>query len=202
MLMAPTRSRLATTLALAAALLACGLALVIYGLVARRSEPVAVTPATPRATAVATAQPTAAATAAQPTAAATAVEGAPLALSAASFRYIGKWHIVRNMNDGRYAGMSGRSYVPGDRAVITFAGHAIRLYGVDGPGGGTGSVKLDGALADPDVSFLAPVKKTHVLVFASATLPEGKHQLTITVNRPSPHDHHAYVNVESAAYDP
>ncbi len=188
MLMTRSRSKLPATIAIAGALLLAGLALVIYGVVSRHPEALNVTPV------AATAPPQRATTAPAP--------GTPVALSAARFRYIGKWQIVRNMNDGRYAGMSGRSFVPGAQVIITFTGHAVRLYGVDGPGGGVGTLSLDGSVIDSNVSFRAAHKRTHVLVFSSAPLHEGRHQLTLAVNPPSTQARHAYVNIESAAYDP
>ncbi len=213
MLMTSSRSKLPTILAVAGALLIAGIALVIYGIVSRRPQSFTALAPPARATAAATAAPTSAAAAvptvaatAAPTTAATAAATpaarTPVAMSADDFRYRGKWQVVSGMNDGRYDGMSARSLLPGARVIIRFVGHGIRLYGVDGPGGGTGTVAIDGAVLDPDVGFKAPVKRTHMLVFASGTLPQGRHQLTVTVNGPGPHARHGYVNVESAAYDP
>ncbi len=221
MLMTRSRSKLPTILAVAGTLLIAGIALVIYGIVSRRPQSFTAPAPLARATAAATAAPTSAAAAvptvaatAVPTTAATAAASAaataaatpaartPVAMSADDFRYRGKWQVVSGMNDGRYDGMSARSLLPGARVIIRFVGHGIRLYGVDGPGGGTGTVAIDGAVLDPDVGFKAPVKRTHTLVFASGTLPQGRHQLTVTVNGPGPHARHGYVNVESAAYDP
>lgn len=205
-----SRSKLATSLAVAGALLVVGVALVVYGVVSRRPVPVALAP-TVHATAAATQAVSPADTAAQGAAAqavpakaaATPAAGTPVALSADDFRYRGKWQVVSNMHDGRYAGMSARSFVPGARVIIRFRGHGIRLYGVDGPGGGTGTVALDGTVLDSGVDFRAPFKRTHTLVFASGVIPQGAHRLWVTVNAPSAGPrHHGFVNVESAAYDP
>ncbi len=216
MLMTRSPSRVTTTFAVAGLLLMAGLALVIYGIVSRRPASLGTqTPATPAAaptaapTAAATTAPRTAATAAPttaatsaPTTAATPAARIPVAMSADDFRYRGKWQVVSGMNDGRYDGMSARSLIPGARLIIRFVGHGIRLYGVNGPGGGTGSVAIDGVVLDPDVGFRAPLKRPHTLIFASGPLSRGGHYLTVTVNAPAPEQRRGYVNVESAAYDP
>ncbi len=200
MLMTHSRSKLGTTFAAAGVLLLAGVALVIYGVVSRRSVPVAVAPA-PQTTTAATAAPAAARTAAQTAPRSTPAAGTPVALSADDFRYRGKWQVVSSMHDGRYAGMSARSLTPGARVIIRFRGHGIRLYGVNGRGGGSGTVALDGTVLDPAVDFRAPFKRVHTLVFASGVIPQGEHRLTVTVNPPAA-GRHGFVNVESAAYDP
>ncbi len=187
------RSKLVTTLVVAGIVLVTGVLLVIVGLLRRTPDvreaqtPVAV----PQA-------PAAAEAPAAPQAPAT-----PIALSATNFRYRGKWQIVTGMEDGRFDGMSARSLVPGARMIIRYAGRGIRVYGVDGPQGGSATVAIDGSVLDTDVSFHASSKKTHVLVFASDALPRGHHRVWVTVNpRSSDHPRRGYVNVESAAYDP
>ncbi|MBC5800370.1 MAG: hypothetical protein GIX03_05220 [Candidatus Eremiobacteraeota bacterium] len=207
--MTRSRSKLPMTVAVAGLLLVAGLALIIYGVVSRRPASLGTqTQATPATapTAAATAAPTTVATTA-PTTAATAAPTAPaaripVAVSADDFHFRGKWQVVSGMNDGRYAGMSARSLIPGARLIVRFVGHGIRLYGVNGPGGGAGSVAIDGVMVDPDVSFRARLKRPHTLVFASGPLPQGPHRLSVTVNAPAPDRRRGYVNVESAAYDP
>ncbi|MBD5655701.1 MAG: hypothetical protein IAI50_11070, partial [Candidatus Eremiobacteraeota bacterium] len=77
----------------------------------------------------------------------------------------------------------------------------VRLYGILGPGGGFGAVRIDGA-PGKIVDFFAPSKSAHRLVYASPLLAPGPHQLTVAVvpDPKIPGGRTQYVNIDGAEY--
>ena len=119
-------------------------------------------------------------------------------VDADAFAYSGRWEHVRGVFDGRPEGKSSRSFHPGSEATLTFAGRFVRLYGVVGPGGGLGVVRVDGAGQRGTADFGGPSKRSRALVYASPMLADGNHRLTIAV--PVTKTRGRYVNIAGAAY--
>ncbi|MBD5657752.1 MAG: hypothetical protein IAI50_21630, partial [Candidatus Eremiobacteraeota bacterium] len=74
-----------------------------------------------------------------------------------AFAYAGRWEHIAGKRDGRSGGKSSRTFAHGARATLTFNGRFVRLYGILGPGGGFGAVRIDGA-PGKIVDFFAPSK--------------------------------------------
>lgn len=137
-----------------------------------------------------------------PLAPASAAQPQKIELGSDAFVHTAHWEVVSGRADGRFHGSSLRTFRPGERATLEFAGTAVRLYGVVGRGGGLGVVSLDGYVAYV-VNFYAPNKATHREVYASPPLKPGKHRLTVDVVQP--HDRTAkahYVNLDGAEVSP
>ncbi len=110
-------------------------------------------------------------------------------------QFDGHWEIVRNRNDGRFAGASARSYHPGDAMIVQLDGAGFRIFGITGPNGGHGII----VLADkPDriVDFYSPQKHTDVLLYTS---PPGRYRFAaLVVSRAhDPRSRGTYVNVDN-----
>ena len=110
-------------------------------------------------------------------------------------RYAGKWEFVTHRTDGRFKGASVRSFHPGDAITIVFSGHRLRIYGIRGKNGGLASVVLPGK-TPVQVSFYAPEKETHVLLYDSGTLDGSVQAAGLVVTTPHPPRVHGYVNVD------
>lgn len=113
------------------------------------------------------------------------------------WNYVGKWEFVHFKRDGRSLGTSSRSFHKGSILSVAFAGKRVRLYGVLGTKGGYGLLAIDDTDAYSRVSFYAPSKRTHALVYESPPLKAGNHALAIIVTgkRP-PGSSGTFVNVE------
>ncbi len=109
-------------------------------------------------------------------------------------RYSGRWQIIHR-DDGRFHGESARSFDGGDSITIVFSGSRLRIFGIRGKNGGTGSVVIPGRRPQ-SVDFYAPRKQTHVLVYDSGTLPGKIQTAGIVVTSPPPPRHRGYVNVD------
>lgn len=94
----------------------------------------------------------------------------------------GRWEFVRNLRDGRFQGSSVRSFHAGDCLSFIFNGGQFHIYGVAGPRGGYALVSIPGR-KNHVVNFYAPVKRTHVLLYASPTFPPGIHSAALVVER-------------------
>ena len=115
--------------------------------------------------------------------------------------YTGRWEVVRDVADGRYAGGSVRSYHPWDSLNFVADGRSLRIYGVTGPTGGRAVVAVAG-LSDTVVDFFSPQKQTHVLVYASPPLEPGPHAVALIVTSSrDPESHGNYVNVDRITVD-
>ena len=113
--------------------------------------------------------------------------------------YGGRWEAV-HIADGRYDGASMRSHVRGAIAIAQFDGDRVRLYGVRGPNGGRAVVTIDTAYADTQiVSFYAPFKIAHALVYDSPALRPGHHMLAVGVYSGAGQRLRGYVNIDSIA---
>jgi hypothetical protein len=124
-----------------------------------------------------------------------------VAADVAEFQYEGHWEHIAGKHDGRAGGKSSRTFAHGARATLHFHGRFVRLYGVLGPGGGYGAIRLDGAPGKL-VDFFSASKAAHRLVYASPELPLGSHRLTLAVV-PDPKIAGArtqYVNIDGAEY--
>ncbi len=129
------------------------------------------------------------------------IDDAGIGRAAPTFDYRGTWETAL-VSDGRSGGSSTRSFHAGDRAVMHFAGSRVRLYGVTGPNGGAGAVRIDGRLVR-NVDFHSARKTTNVLVFASPALARGAHTLDVTVEPPAAAaPHRRFVNLDGAALAP
>jgi hypothetical protein len=106
------------------------------------------------------------------------------------FQYAGRWERVQYREDGRSNGTSMRSRWAGAVAILPFRGSRIWIYGVRGRNGGTALVSVDAASTFSRVSFTAPHKITHSLVFTSKEVTPGMHFLTIGV------EGRRYVNID------
>jgi hypothetical protein len=115
------------------------------------------------------------------------------------FRFYGHWERVRNATDGRLNGSSSRTDSPGAAVTFTFTGRTVRLYGVRGPGGGSGILTIDGRRY-PDLDFFAPRKMPRVVLFSSPVLEFGSHVLTIAAegDRRDARHRSSYVNLSGA----
>jgi hypothetical protein len=109
--------------------------------------------------------------------------------------YEGRWDHISGMRDGRDAGTSSRSRIPGDNLVLPFDGEALRIYGVRGPNGGDAAVAIDGTYYGT-VSFYARHKQVHVLVFESPQLVSGTHVLAMVVKGAQPKSHRGFANID------
>jgi hypothetical protein len=117
-----------------------------------------------------------------------------------AFSFDGRWERIRGHFDGRPGGTSSRSFHPGDLATLTFSGRFVRLYGVVGPGGGTGLVEIDGGRLRRVVSFAAAAKDPDALVFTSPPLNGKRHRLSVAVLAPTARASGRFVNIVGANY--
>ena len=109
------------------------------------------------------------------------------------FRTLGASHGCR---DGRYEGVSIRSYTPGDMASIMFYGRRFYLHGVDGPQGGSATLALDGQIHN--ITFLAHAK-TMAAAYDSGPLREVLHSVVVVVGtKPKEIAPTGYVNIDYA----
>lgn len=117
------------------------------------------------------------------------------------FQYYGRWQHVQRVRDGRLFGTSSRTASLGAAATLAFAGTAIELYGVRGPGGGHAIVTLDG-VRFPDIDFYARHKVVRAVVFSSPPLRGGLHRLTLAcvADARAPGHRSSYVNISGAVY--
>lgn len=112
------------------------------------------------------------------------------------FSYSGHWERVIGRRDGRYEGTSFRTFRPGDTASMMFYGRRFHLHGVDGPGGGSATLALDGRI--DKISFFARSKKV-APTYDSGPLPEGLHSVVIVVGtEPQGVAPNGYVNIDYA----
>lgn len=116
------------------------------------------------------------------------------------FHYVGHWEHVRNRRDGRFFGTSSRTAAPGATVAFSFVGRIVRIYGVRGPGGGTGIVTLDGTRY-PNIDFYSTTKVARSVVFDSPLLNSGIHTIVISaVGKPRLPGHSSgYINLSGAA---
>jgi len=66
----------------------------------------------------------------------------------------------------------------GARYTTEFHGTGVWVYGNTGPTSGMATFHVDGQTSET-LDLYAPVERSHVLLYASPTLPNGGHQLTI-----------------------
>jgi hypothetical protein len=110
------------------------------------------------------------------------------------FSYAGRWEFVHHPRDGRTMNRSARSYHAGDTLTLLYDGEGFRLYGISGPNGGVGTVVLPGQ-PPAQISFYAPGRHAHVLMYASPPLKPGVHSAAIVVTRPRL-KRRGYVNID------
>jgi photosystem II stability/assembly factor-like uncharacterized protein len=106
------------------------------------------------------------------------------------FQYAGRWERVQYREDGRTNGTSMRSHWAGAVAIMPFRGRRIWIYGVRGRNGGNALVSVDAGGTFSRVSFRAPRKITHSLIYESKEVSPGMHFLTIGVSG------RRYVNID------
>ncbi len=124
------------------------------------------------------------------------------AIGRQSFVYQGRWEHVAGATDGRSNGTSSRSFSSFSAAALDFTGRTIRLYGVVGPTGGRAIVAVDGHVIDRDVSFQAPAKRTHLLIFSRSGLRPGRHRIAVVVVGTTDRiGKRSFVNLDGAEYD-
>ncbi len=109
--------------------------------------------------------------------------------------YSGRWEFVSNRRDGRYEGASARSYHVGDSVTLVFEGNHLRIYGVTGPNGGSGTILIAGQPARA-LSFYSPAKVTHRLVFDSGKLKGDLQSAGLVVTAPGGGRRTGYVNID------
>ncbi len=93
--------------------------------------------------------------------------------------YRGRWEFPHNRLDGRFEGASARSFHIGDTLSARFEGKKLHIYGVTGPKGGYGLLRVDGT--HNVLNFYSAVKRTHALLYANSTLSAGVHNVAISV---------------------
>lgn len=117
------------------------------------------------------------------------------AKSVLSVRYLGKWQFISHRRDGRFQGRSVRSFHSGDTITVVFFGTRFRIYGIRGVNGGLASVVIPGK-APAQISFYAPAKQTHVLLYDSGPLHGTIQTAGIVVATPAPPRQAGYVNID------
>ena len=112
-----------------------------------------------------------------------------------SVLFRGHWEYVKNRADGRYEGGSARSFHAGDSMTILIAGNRFKIYGVLGKNGGPGALIMPDR-PETTISFYAPQKETHRLVFDSGTLAGNIQSASLVVMPPGNGRKNGYVNID------
>jgi O-glycosyl hydrolase len=95
------------------------------------------------------------------------------------FNYSGSWQYTSKQR-GAYLGDNHWSGNPNDRYTISFTGTQIQLYTSTGPDHGIAAMSIDGG-PENEVDLYSATRVDQIPVYASPTLPNGKHTLTVRV---------------------
>jgi hypothetical protein len=118
----------------------------------------------------------------------------------ARITYTGRWE--RIAHGGHLpGGVSARSFRAGDALTLVYRGKRVRLFGVVGPGGGSGVVVVPGR-PPANVDFYRARRLHGRLMYAGPVQDMGIHSLSIVVAPVHRHGRvHGYVNIEAFDVD-
>jgi hypothetical protein len=103
---------------------------------------------------------------------------ASVSINDTSFTYAGTW--TASTGPGKYLSDDHYSTSVGSAFSITFTGTVLRLYSAVAPHHGIGAVSVDGG-PETDMDLYAAVRQEQMLVYATPTLANTTHTVTVRV---------------------